>query len=80
MTVKKVGKKRVSGSVTFNVTKIVVHLTRFGADEIYIYTNHPSPIAFETSLCLTAKVAKNCGIKYVLDNFDIQPEVLNTRN
>jgi hypothetical protein len=78
-----VARLKKNGVLTFNVVKIIVHLTRFGSDEVYIYTDYPPPVNFKSppndNLFLQFKVAKNKGVSYVKDNFNMIPEILNTR-
>jgi len=73
--------------ISFNVSRIVVQLD-VGVDTVLIYTkDYPPPerICSECTddvyeyLCLTFKVAKNYGVKYVTDNFGIDPEILDMK-
>jgi len=56
-------------------------LITFGTDVVCLYTNLPSPFPPEISkekLTLEFKVTKGKGVKYVKNNFHIDPEVVIT--
>ena len=67
--------------VKIEVVKIVVMLTD-GADEVSIFTKLPSPYPIDITdqdLVMSFKTQRNSGIKYVNQNFNITPRVVDVR-
>ena len=67
--------------INIKIEKIDVLLTN-GGDEIIIYTYMPSTFPDwlpNSIMSMSIKCAKNYGVQYVKDNFDIEPNVKNVR-
>lgn len=64
-----------------DISKVVVRMTDSGNDEVYVYTNKPSPHPSRTqnNLIMQFGVSKGDGPGYVRENFLVEPEVLDCR-
>lgn len=63
-----------------DIERVQVILTD-GADVVVLTTTHPSPVASSKSnLSLKFFVSRSMGRKYVIDNFNKIPEIINRRN
>lgn len=68
-------------NLNIEVEKIVVLLTN-STDRISIHTCMPTTYPNwlpSAKMVMNIECAKNYGIQYVRDNFDVKPEVINTR-
>jgi len=64
------------------ITRIVVMVNNPGTDEVFLYTELPSPVPGVTSEPMTAKFSAEYGkgVEYALTNFDDIPvEVLDAK-
>lgn len=61
-----------------NVKSITVIEREHGMDKLLIHTHNLPPTVFpwDELACLTLDVAKGKGVKYAIENFNVQPEVI----
>ena len=65
--------------IEINVKHVIVLCREHGMDKVIIHTNNlpPTTYPWDESGSLVMDVAKGKGEQYVIDNFGIQPEVIN---
>jgi hypothetical protein len=64
--------------ITFNITHATVLRKSGGADVVFIFTEHPSPMPSVSDQPLSFKfeVTVGEGVNYVKNNFNIEPEMI----